>query len=109
MSLHPLNGRLAKLEAQSAPPARAAGTLYVWRLPHESDAEALARQDLDVSEWPQVRLRVWMGQGRVAEPPGPLWMPLEPPATVAWERVLTQCHEQLDARRRQWQEEHHCP
>ena len=109
MTLH-LNGhRIARLEAQTTPPGRGAGTLYVWRLPHESDAAALARQDLDVSEWPQVRIRLWLGTGRLAAPPGPLWMPVQPAAAVAWARVLAQGHAQLEARRRQGQEEHPCP
>ena len=101
MTLHNLNSRIARLETQTTPTGRAAGTLYVWRLPHESDAEALGRAEVDVTEWPQVRIRAWMGTGRLAEPPGPLWMPAEPSATAEWERVLTLGHERLEARRRQ--------
>jgi hypothetical protein len=64
-----------------------AGILYVWRLPEESEAEALARCVVDPADFPEVRVDIWYGgqaSPRLARPPDPCWIAQTPPADLPY-------------------------
>lgn len=108
MTLHALNGRIAKLEAQSAPPDPDAitrtRTLIVWRRPEDTESAACARWGIDPSAWRQVIYRLAPQSGRFAAHPEQLRPAFLPGPDEDWTAILTLGHAQLEARRRQWQD-----
>ena len=83
MSRARFHTRLQRLERQAS--TQKAGILYVWRLPEESKAEALARCAVDPADFPEVRVDVWYGglaSPRLARPPDPCWIAQTPPADL---------------------------
>jgi hypothetical protein len=88
-----LHTRLQRLERRAHAPQ--AGILYVWRLPEESEAEALARCGVNPADFPQVRVHVWFGgqaDARLARPPHPCWIAQTPPPAAL---VVQQLHAAL--------------
>jgi hypothetical protein len=78
-----LHTRLQRLERHAS--TQQAGILYVWRLPEESEAEALARCGVNPADFLQVRVNIWFGgqaDARLARPPNPCWIPQTPPADL---------------------------
>ena len=73
MTLHALNGRVARLEAQTTPPdpdALTKGrTLIVWRRREETEQEACTRWGIDPTAWGRVVYRLYPQSGRFAAHP----------------------------------------
>lgn len=102
MSLHQLNGRVTKLETQTAvQPATVwqGRTLIVWRRREEPETEALERWDIDPAQWGRV---VWRLAETCRQDPErgypPTWLP---GPTEDWGAALHLAHAELEARRRQ--------
>jgi hypothetical protein len=67
------------------------GVLVVWRLPEESDAEALERCAIDADDVRQVRVSVWVGaRFGLALPPSPVWLPRRLPVIADLESRLNE-------------------
>jgi hypothetical protein len=93
MSRSRLQTRLQRLERHAS--MQKAGILYVWRLPEDSEAEALARCAVNPADFPQVRVHVWFGgqaDARLARPPNPCWISQTPPPAAL---VVQQLHAAL--------------
>ena len=93
MSRSRFHTRLQRLERRAS--TQKAGTLYVWRLPEESEAEALARCAVNPADFPQVRVSVWYGgqaSPHLARPPDPCWIAQTPPPAAL---VVQQLHAAL--------------
>lgn len=100
MSLYHLNGRVTKLEIQTAvqPTTVWQGrTLIIWRRRDESEAEAFDRWGIDPAQWGRI---VWRQAETCLHDPecgySPMWLP-GPGEDYA--QVLLQAHAELDARR----------
>jgi hypothetical protein len=81
--------RVERLERHAS--THAEGVLQVWRLPDESDAEALERCEVDPEDFPQVRVHVWIGARtatRLVLPPSPCWIPRRLPVIADLETAL---------------------
>jgi hypothetical protein len=92
MTLQRLRTRLQRVEQAASPQRQREGTLVVWRLPGESEAEALARCGVDMAGRPHAQLSIptWFGgrwHPRLAEPPRPVWIPKHQPP--GWGEALT--------------------
>ena len=81
--------RVERLERHAS--THAEGVLQVWRLPDESDAEALERCEVDPEDFPQVRVHVWVGaRFGLALPPSPVWLPRRLPVIADLESRLNE-------------------
>ena len=98
-----LNGRIQRLEARWGARSPARGILHVWRFPHDTDAEALARWWIDPDAWPSIRMHIWTATlpRLVDKIPRPAWDSGERPPPGALEARLLEAHAQLEARRRE--------
>jgi len=97
MTIHRLCTRLQHLEQASA--EHTVGVLHVWRLPDESTAEACARYEVDLDDYPKVQVHVWPGarvSSRLVQPPAPVWISKASSALADLEHRL---HAGLTARR----------
>ena len=100
MSLHHLNGRVTRLEIQTAgqPVTVWHGrTLIIWRRRDESDAEAFERWGIDPAPWGRI---VWRMADTCRQDPErgypPMWLP-GPGEDYA--QALLLAHAELEARR----------
>jgi hypothetical protein len=89
MTRHSLTARVERLERHAH--TQEDGVLHVWRLPEESDVEALDRCAVDPEDFPQVRVHVWIGARtatRLVLPPSPCWIPRRLPVIADLETAL---------------------